>query len=603
MTVPRSPVRQAGRGGPLESGRDQVEGTRIVPDEMQVGRRPVLPTGSGGGSGGGFDGGSGGGLDDAGPRSRLGRTVHALYERDRVVLLVLLALAALARLPGLAGRGDFDGDQGHDMLVLLRLVRDGQIPLLGPPTSIGNFHHGAAYYYLLAPFAWLSGGDPLAVLFEIALFGIAAVGVTWWLARAIGGRTAGAIAGLLLAVSPAAVEESTFIWNPNPIPFFAVVSLAAAWHARATGRARWSTLAVASAGMVVQLHVLGIVFLPPIVALGIAEAARASRAGDFARVRATIACLVAGFAVVLVLFVPLIVHELQTDFLETDRVIEYLRSGGGGGNLDPIERLVFTGLRIIGWPLVGLVTSAPFAAILTVSVALVLGIWLMIGGRGEQRSAARWLGFTVLWTASALSVLAPSLQTVVIGLPNDHYHAFMDPVVVILVALSMRSLAAGSGPEAIVDRAARLLASVALVALVALDVSRWPPETQSNGGWPAAKAAGERIVAAAPGVTFDVRSVPDFKSAEGIGFPIIAAGGSARISMGVESASLPLVDGADIVIVCDRLFEEVLGESCGGPAERSLLGRLTSNDATGGQPVLVEQFDASPRTSVSIYRR
>lgn len=592
MTVPRRPVRQDSRGGPIRPGRGQAAGTRIVPDELQVGRRPVLPTGEGDGSG------------DEGPLPRLVRTVRSVYERDRVVLPVLLALAALVRLPGLAGRGDFDADQGHDMLTLLRLVRDGQIPLLGPPTSIGDFHHGAAYYFLLAPFAWLSGGDPVAVLIEIALFGIAAVGVTWWLARAIGGRAVGAIAGLLLAVSPAAVEESTFIWNPNPIPFFAVVALAAAWHARATGRARWWTLAVASAGMVVQLHVLGVVFLPPIVALGVADAARASRAGDSARVRATIASLVAGFAVVAVLFVPLLAHELQTGFLETHHVIEYFSSGGGGGgDLDPIERLVFTGLRVIGWPLVGLVTSAPFAAILTVSVALVLGIWLMVSGRGEERFAARWLGFTVLWAAIALSVLAPSLQTVVAGLPNDHYHAFLDPVVVILVALSMRSLAAGTGPEATADRAARLLVSLAVVALVALDVSRWPPGTQSNGGWPAAQAAGERVVATAPGVTFDVRSVPAFKSAEGIGFPIIAAGGSAQISTGVESANLPLVDGAYIVIVCDRLFEAVFGESCGGSAETHLLERLASNGPDGDQPVLVEQFDASPRTSVSIYHR
>ena len=39
------------------------------------------------------------------------------------------------------------------MLVLRGLVRDGVVPLLGPPTSIGDFHHGAWYYYLLSPAA------------------------------------------------------------------------------------------------------------------------------------------------------------------------------------------------------------------------------------------------------------------------------------------------------------------------------------------------------------------------------------------------------------------------------------------------------------------
>ena len=121
------------------------------------------------------------------------------------------------------------------MLVLRALVRDGVVPLLGPPTSIGDFHHGAVYYYLLAPSAALTGGDsPLAVTLQIALFGIAAVGVTWWLARSIAGPVAGFVAGLAMAVSASAVEESTFIWNPNLIALSSAVALAGAWRA-------WST--------------------------------------------------------------------------------------------------------------------------------------------------------------------------------------------------------------------------------------------------------------------------------------------------------------------------------------------------------------------------
>ena len=69
----------------------------------------------------------------------------------RFALPGLLVLAALLRLPNLATRGTWDGDQGHDMLVLRTFVKDGLVPLLGPPTSIGEVHHGAWYYYLLAP--------------------------------------------------------------------------------------------------------------------------------------------------------------------------------------------------------------------------------------------------------------------------------------------------------------------------------------------------------------------------------------------------------------------------------------------------------------------
>ena len=52
----------------------------------------------------------------------------------------------------------------------------------------------------------------------LALFGIGAVAAIWWLGRLMGGPLAAALAGLLAAGLPAGIDESTFIWNPNPIP-------------------------------------------------------------------------------------------------------------------------------------------------------------------------------------------------------------------------------------------------------------------------------------------------------------------------------------------------------------------------------------------------
>ena len=539
--------------------------------------------------------------------ARLRRALSTFLARDALVLVALLVVAAAVRLVGIQGRGAFDGDQGHDMLTLLRLVRDGVVPLLGPPTSVGDFHHGAAYYYLLAPVAWLFGPEPTAVVGFLAALGTAAVGLTWWLTRAIGGRAAGLMAGLLLAVSPAAIDESTFIWNPSPIPFFAVLALAAAWRGHQTGRMRWWVLAVAASGMVVQLHVLGVVFVPVILAFGLAEWRRGRRVGDAERARASVVGLGLGLVLVAALFVPLLIHELQSGFGETRNAVAYFTapappSTGQGGVLDPFEGLVFTILRVIGWPLVGLVTSAPFASIILVSLTLVLGTWRFIVARGEERLAVRWLGLTVAWSAVALTFLAPSLQTVVAGLPNDHYHAFLDPVVVILVALGFRAVAAGSGLDTGVDRTARIVVAGLFLAVVAVDISRWPPTTDPNGGWPAARDAGVRIAAASPDAIFDVRSLPLFKTAEGIGFPIVAAGRNAVIATDEASEARPAEGGTTIVIVCDRLFESLLGAPCGGPAETAFLARIPGLGTTTAAPVFIERFDASRRTAISIYR-
>ncbi|HEX8026290.1 MAG TPA: glycosyltransferase family 39 protein, partial [Candidatus Limnocylindrales bacterium] len=371
---------------------------------------------------------------------------------DRLVLGGLLLLAAAVRFPGLAARGTFDQDQGHDALTLLRLIQGGGLPLLGPPTSIGDFHHGAFYYYLLAPAAMISGGDPVVITAWIALLGVAAVGVTWWLAKAIAGPVAGPlagfVAGLLLAVSPAAIDESTFIWNPNPIPLFASLALAAAWRAHQTGRARWWTLAIACAGMVVQLHVLGVVFLPPILALLVADWRAARRRGETDSARQLARGGWAGLGIVALLFVPLLLHELQFDWSETRNAIAYFTSGGSGqGQLALVPRLVFTLIRIIAWPLVRDVTSLVPVSIALAAV-LTLGPLVTLRATGERRTALTWLVLTIVWSTVALTFLAPSLQTVVAGLPNDHYHAFLDPVIVTIIGVAIGLLATGVIPFA-----------------------------------------------------------------------------------------------------------------------------------------------------------
>ncbi|MEA2609247.1 MAG: hypothetical protein QOJ75_1490 [Chloroflexota bacterium] len=571
-----------------------TSGAVVHPDELTV-RRTVVQAAS----------------EPGALRRRVSAAASALVARDALMLGGLLVLAAAVRLPGIATRGRFDGDQGYDMLTLLHFTRDGVFPLLGPPTSIGDFHHGAFYYLLLAPVAAISNSEPIAVVTALALMGVAAVGITWWLARSIGGRVAGLVAGVLLALSPAAIDESTFLWNPNPIPLFAAIALAAAWRAHVTGRVGWWVVALASAGIVFQLHILGVVFLPPVVALLAVDVRRAVRAGDGMAARRLVRAGLAGFALIALLFVPLAIHELQTDFSETRRAIAYFTGGSDGASgLDPVARVFFTLFRIVGWPFVGVVTDAPVASTLVVALAVVLGAWAVATLRGELGLAARWLGGTVAWSAIALSVLAPSLQTIVAGLPNDHYHAFLDPVVVVLVSVAAVAIAApGTLPAAVaraatepalggratlrpgVDTAARALLGAVFVLVIALEVSRWPlPDP--NGGWPAAAASGTRIVATTGRNPVALLDLPAFKTPAGTGFPIVIAGGT--LTDDVWSAAF-------IVVPCDRLFESVVGLPCAGPAEDRQMRYLVA-DGAHPEPTLVSRFDASPRISISIYR-
>ena len=509
---------------------------------------------------------------------------------DRFSLLAVTAVAALLRLPGIDARGRFDADQGHDMLTLMAFTRDGVWPLLGPKTSVGDFHHGAFYYYLLAPAAALSNDDPVVVTAWIALLGIGAVVLTWWLARSIGGPLAGALAGMLLAISPAAIDESTFIWNPNPIAFFAVLALGAAWHAHIGAGtlsrrrvAAWWAIAIGAAGAVMELHVLGVVFLIAVGFLALLEVRR-ERAATFG--------IVGGAALVALLLVPWFIHDVQNDWSETRLMAAYLFGGDSGATSGPALALAFTLFRIVGWPLVGLVTDVPAAAGVLVAIVIgLIGIWDLRARGAAQRTALWWLAGLLAWSTAALAFAAPSLQRVVAGLPNDHYHAFVDPVVIIIIAVPVAGMfeaavAAWRANPAPLRAAVPAALGLAIVVLAVGMLSRKPPHADPDGGWPALRDAGERIASVVGDGEAIVSGIPDFKLPDAIGFPMAYAG--------VPIQHTDSMGMTHLVIVCDRLFEHAIQQQCGGPAEDARVGNQFSG-------TLLERFDASPRTVVSIY--
>jgi hypothetical protein len=504
---------------------------------------------------------------------------------EAIGLVAIVVVAAALRLPGLEARGTFDGDQGVDALVVRTMVRDGALPLLGPSTSIGDFHHGAAYYYLLAPAGIPSGGDdPIALAALIAVLGVAAVGVTWWLARSIAGPAAGFVGGLLLAVSAGAVDGSTFIWNPNPIPLFAAISLAAAWRASMTGRARWWLLAGASQGMVQQLHVLGVVGLVPLAVLWLH--AWRQPASDRRHLAAGAA---GGLALIGMLYLPLLLHELQTGFAETAAAIAWLTGDGGAGAVgsDLATRLAVVPLRIVAWPLVGPFAEALAVAVLAVAAWCATVLVATLRAQGRERLGLAWLGGSVVLGTLILAAGVRSLATVT-PLPNDHYHAFLWPAITAAAGVAVAVVVRSVGGALAGARGATTVAAAAVVSVaVAWNLSAQPPGIAADGGWPAAETAGRRVAGVAGGLPTAVMGIPEFKKTGALTYPLAI--------QGVPSAAP--ADAERVAVLCDALFEPVIGKACGGAAEEARVA------AIGVAPdELMDRFEAAPGRWISVYR-
>jgi 4-amino-4-deoxy-L-arabinose transferase-like glycosyltransferase len=513
---------------------------------------------------------------------------------DRLALPLLLVIAAVFRLPDLATRGTWDADQGHDMLVLRTFVTDGVVPLLGPPTSIGDVHHGAWYYYLLSPAAALTGGDsPLAVVTLIALCGVAAVGVVWWLARSIAGPVAGLVAGLVLAVSAAAIDESTFIWNPNLIALSSAIALAAAWRAwsshdaRSGHAARWWVVAAVGTAVTMQCHVLGIALLP-IVGVPFILDARRRPLG-----RVPLAILLVFIAA----YLPLVVNELTRDFSELRAALAFLASGGSPADVAVPVRFGIVALRVVSWPLTGLIIDGFAASGVALVVVIVIVVWRWIGGREDfDQRVARWFGLGLLWAALFLTLAAPSLASVVRGLPNDHYHAYADPMVVVLVGLGaaalLREIRAPLGV---------IVAGVGVAALLGWNLTHLPPAVNPDRGYPAADLAATRVDAVLTKAGVDrqevtlLSSLPDFKSTEALAYPLIRIGRAVHAETPegyAPGSTTPAQAPAAVVLLCDQLFRDAIGADCGGPAEGKVLA---------DQNQLIDRFEIAPGRWISIY--
>lgn len=169
----------------------------------------------------------------------------------------LLALATVVRLPYLQQIPALS-DEAFEVLAALRITQ-GEWLIFGPvnPTA------GPLVTYLLALGFWLFGPGvnlPRAVILVVAVL---TVGATYLLGRSMGGRKAGFIAGLLLALSPVhTIVNSHVAWSNSATPLFLTLALAAL-HAAVRREKGWLlVLGGLLYGLAVQTHVSMIVVAP-----------------------------------------------------------------------------------------------------------------------------------------------------------------------------------------------------------------------------------------------------------------------------------------------------------------------------------------------------
>ena len=549
--------------------------------------------------------------------------------RELACLAAIVLGAAALRLVNLPARGSWDSDQGTEMLALRTALSTGRLPTFGPQAiSVGGtFHHGALYYDLLLPAAWLGNGDPTFVVAEIALLGLLVVPMVWWIARSIGGPAAGLSAALLAAVSASLIGYSTFLWNPTLVEPGAALAYLGAWQAWRSNSGRWWLLAAFGAAVAMQSHVAGAVIVLPLAVVYVAALVRAR-----GRRRATLAWGLAGVALVAMTYLPLIAYELSHDFAETRGMLGYFSGPDTASTMDPLARVLFAGMRILAWPLTRwpMVDLRPgFLPALVVAVSLASGLLWRVAKAGTaadpgraaaessadaaapanavpadaapadaapadaapadaapgatERAGTRFIAGSLLLAIVALGLGLRAVSEVQ-DLPTEQYHVVADPLVLVAAGLIAGGLWQ-SLPRRRPTLVRRIAAVAAIVALVAWNAGHWPPLTAPDGGWPAAQSAATRVERDAAGT--EIALVPLFapKGSDAYAYPLNLDG--------VRLAAP--ADAQTVVVLCDSYWLT----GCGGSQEDSWVAA----DPAGTGLKLIDRFAAAPDRTLSVYRR
>lgn len=343
-----------------------------------------------------------------------------------LIILGILLLAAFLRFYKIDQYMTFLGDEGRDALVVKRILTQFDFPLLGAPTSVGNMYNGPLYYYMMAiPMAifWL---NPIAAAGMVALIGVLAVGLIYYLGRHWFGKQAAIISAILYAISPVNIIYSRSSWNPNPAPFFALIGVLGFYKAHKSKNYYWLILTGMALAFSVQMHLLGLLLIPIYGLIWLNELRE-----KIIKKKATKGFwtgTVFGVLAFLFLMSPLLIYDFKYNF-QNYRAFHTFFFGDRVTtvNLNPFNTLGRV-IPIYSDNLIGRYMAGEYFWLMVILSILVLLPVVIFVFNLVKKKKPEWPYFVLsVWFLGGLMGLALYKQTI-----YDHYSSFLNPAIFLL---------------------------------------------------------------------------------------------------------------------------------------------------------------------------
>lgn len=329
--------------------------------------------------------------------------------KNNILIVLIFVLALFLRFYKLPENLIFHGELGHNYLAVKEFVLEGDLPLIGPPTSHPWLWFGPMFYWIIAPVLILFDFSPVGPAYFFAFISSLVVLINFVFIKNLINKKVAYISSFLISISPYFLEvarEARFFSLIIPLFYFFLYFLSKIHK----GEDAFIKLGVVF-GLMLSFHYTPLILLPVIIYVVVIN-------------KNKIKNLVKFMLGILTPLIPLLVYDVQTGFSMTYRLLLWV----------PYRIFGFVGL----YPKNNISLNSVINTAETVSIFLSK---LFIPLTSNSVSLLMILiGLPVIYFFNKQKLLAMIFFTGLVGLfvhgdPPSHYFYILLPIPIIFVSI------------------------------------------------------------------------------------------------------------------------------------------------------------------------
>lgn len=232
-----------------------------------------------------------------------------------LLLSGILLIAIALRFANYNERWGLAYDQARDVLVAREALRVGELPLIGPFASAGQFVYGPQWYWILMIFVLFNPSFLLTPWILLSILYVLVVYVMVLIGTEIKGKKFGLLLGLLTAVSTAQIAQSVNLSSPSMVGVVSVFCFFVFIKYIKNDKPIIAGLLGFLIGSAINVHFQAV----NLILLGLVALLFTKRH----KIKAMLFLAVG----LLIPFIPLLIFDLQTNHFESKNILDYFLYG------------------------------------------------------------------------------------------------------------------------------------------------------------------------------------------------------------------------------------------------------------------------------------